>query len=255
MNKRDIFIVTSVAVSFVAGSGVGYFLAEKKLVKKFDEILEAELANTKKFYERKNKVGDFETPEAAFEALGIPEGVVEEAADAIVNYGAKFKYGEDADLIPPEQALLEVGGVRKIQDVNLPEEDVRVGNVFGKEPGEPEQITFEEFAQAGEDYDSENLTYYMGDKILAEMDDSMVDDIHRCVGLDNLERFYEDENLTELYVKNDRLKTVYEITRSTGKYSFEVAGLDDSGQQVDRNGDLQHSDNFAKMPRRRRLQD
>jgi hypothetical protein len=243
MNKVLIFSIASGVAGLGAGAGLGYYLAQEKLVKKFDEILEQQIADTKKFYERKHKVGDFETPEAAVEALGIPDGLVEEAADAVVNYGAMF--------IPAEKAVLVPEGVRTIQDVELPEQD-GLHNVFGKEPGEPEQITFDEFAQAGDEYDSETVTYYMGDRVVAEQDDSIIDDAHRCVGIDNLQLFHDDENLTELYVKNDRLKTVYEITRSTGKYSFEVAGLDDNGQQA---GDLQHADNFAKMPRRRRLQD
>lgn len=244
MNKVLIFSIASGVVGLGAGAVGGYFLAEKKLVKQFDEILETQLANTKKFYERIYKTGDFETPEAAAEALGVPDGPVEEAADAIVNYGAKF--------VPGEAAVITPSGILVDEALSTPAEMMggigadRNHNVFGKEPGEPEEITFDEFAQIGDDYDSETVTYYMGDKVVADSSDRHLEDDHRCIGLDNLQKFHLDENLTELYVQNDRLKTVYEITRSTGKYSKEVLDVDDS---------LEHADNFAKMPRRRRLQD
>lgn len=257
MNKVIVFSIVSGVAGLGAGAGLGYYIAQEKLVKKFDEILEKELANTKKFYERTNKVGRFETPQAAAEALGVPDSPVEEAADAIVNYGAKFVPAEAVEITNEGALVADMNEVGKLMADGL-SDGIEAGhqnarNVFGKEEGEPVRITFDEFAQAGDDYDPITVTYYMGDKVVAENDEPIQDD-NRCIGLDNLYLFHEDETLTELYVRNDRLKTVYEITRSTGKYSSEVLDLDDDGHQ--RGSHLQHSDEtFERRPRRQRLRD
>jgi hypothetical protein len=239
MDKRIILALTA-AASGTVGGFIGFKIASERLVKKFDAILEAELANTKKFYERKNKVGDFATPEAAVETLGIPDGPAEEAADAMVNYAAMHIPG-GAAVITNDGILVPEG---PLEEDPLARETAK--NVFGKEPGEPVLISFDEFAQIGDEYDQLSVTYYMGDKIVAEMDDSPIADDDRCVGLDNLHKFHEDEAITQIYVRNDRLKIVYEITRSTGKYSKEVLDLDDDGH-------LEHAETFERRPRRRQV--
>ena len=82
--------------------------------------------------------------------------------------------------------------------------------------GGPYVIKPEEFGCTEEDYDLIELTYY-ADGILADGMDEMVEDVDFTVGLDSLSTFgqYEDDSV---FVRNDRLKTDFEIIRSDEKY-------------------------------------
>lgn len=80
---------------------------------------------------------------------------------------------------------------------------------------EPYVITPEEFG-AKDDYDVVSFTYY-ADKLLADENDELVDDIKNVVGYDALNSFgeYEDDSV---FVRNDRLKCDYEVLLDERKY-------------------------------------
>lgn len=67
------------------------------------------------------------------------------------------------------------------------------------------------------DYTTAHLTYYSADDILADESDELIDDIDGIIGLDSLNHFgeYEDD---VLFVRNDELKTDYEIFYDSGSY-------------------------------------
>lgn len=72
-----------------------------------------------------------------------------------------------------------------------------------------------------EDYDTHSLTYY-ADGVLTDEQDNVIEDVDEIVGLESLETFgmYEADSV---YVRNDRLKTDYEILLDMRPYS-EVVG-------------------------------
>lgn len=74
----------------------------------------------------------------------------------------------------------------------------------------------EEFGE-NEDYTQISLTYYI-DKILADENDDIVDDVEETVGFDSLNHFGEYEN-DSVHVRNDRLKCYYEILLDQRSYS------------------------------------
>lgn len=80
---------------------------------------------------------------------------------------------------------------------------------------EPYVIAPEEFGEC--DYDTESLTYY-ADGVLTDDCDNPVSDIENTVGLEALNSFgeYEDDSV---FVRNDRLKTDYEILLDERKYT------------------------------------
>lgn len=73
-----------------------------------------------------------------------------------------------------------------------------------------------------ENYDVHTLTYY-SDGVLTDEQDNPIDDIDEVVGLESLETFgmYETD---AIYVRNDRLKTDYEILLDMRPYSEVVGG-------------------------------
>lgn len=80
----------------------------------------------------------------------------------------------------------------------------------------PYVIAPEEFGEEDE-YDTISLTYY-SDRVLADDDDKIVEDVEDVVGFGSLESFgeYEDDSV---YVRNDRLKCDYEILLDQRRYS------------------------------------
>lgn len=80
----------------------------------------------------------------------------------------------------------------------------------------PVVIPPEEFGEYF-DYDKISLTYY-ADHVLVDENDELIEDVEGCVGFDSLNHFgeYEDDSV---FVRNDRLKTYYEILLDLRTYS------------------------------------
>lgn len=85
--------------------------------------------------------------------------------------------------------------------------------------GEPYLIEPEEYVDGPEDYDRQALYYYAKDRTLCEDDDQEVEEEEACVGLD-----YEDVlgMQTTCWVRNDRLRVLYEIHRINDSYKEAV---------------------------------
>lgn len=81
--------------------------------------------------------------------------------------------------------------------------------------GEPYLIEPEEYVDGPEEYDRQALYYYAKDRTLCEDDDQEVEEEEACVGLD-----YEDvlDMQTTCWVRNDRLRVLYEIHRINDSY-------------------------------------
>ena len=90
-----------------------------------------------------------------------------------------------------------------------------------KNGSDPVTIPPDEFGE-DEDYDTEYLNYY-NDGVLADDCDIPIEDVDAVVGLDSLEQFGEWED-DIVHVRNDRLRTYYEITQDARNYSDVVGG-------------------------------
>lgn len=67
------------------------------------------------------------------------------------------------------------------------------------------------------DYNTQHLTYYADDEILADESDESIDDIDGTIGLDSLNHFGEFEDEV-VFIRNDELKTDYEVFYDSGSY-------------------------------------
>lgn len=71
-----------------------------------------------------------------------------------------------------------------------------------------------------DDYDTMQLTYFMGDKTLVdESADDTIDEPDLHIGLDNLAIFDEFQGASSIYVRNDILKMDFEILKDDCAYS------------------------------------
>lgn len=256
MQKQDILLGAGVVVSFAAGFGLGYYVVGKKLMTKYDQMLEAEIEETKKFFSVINRSEGYATPEEAAETLGVPAPV----AETLRRYDYTKTTVKPEDLEDPGSLTKHVyeaareAAVNEALTISAPIEEVR--NVFAdsaemeeaaiasmRDPEKPYIITPEEFAVNDPDYDQLSITYFEGDGVLTDDTNQHIPDDDRCVGLGNLEKFDEQEDIHTLYVRNERMKTDFEVTRSTGKFSEEVLGFEHS------------DDTYMRSRRKQRLSD
>ena len=91
----------------------------------------------------------------------------------------------------------------------------------------PHTIPPEEFGETC-DYDTISLTYY-ADGVLTDECDEIIEDVDDLIGEDSLNQFgvYEEDSV---FVRNDELKTDYEILRDERNYS-DVVGDSESDDE------------------------
>lgn len=104
---------------------------------------------------------------------------------------------------------------------------------------EPYVIHKDEFYNNEENYTQTTLTYYEGDQILVDEEDTPIYNHTSIVGPMLFGHGSGDPNV--FHVRNHKLKAEYEIIRDTGLYSVEVLGLEI--QENARASDLEHSRN------------
>ena len=94
--------------------------------------------------------------------------------------------------------------------------------------GEPYLIEPEEYHEGPEDYDHQALYYYAEDRTLCEDDDCQVEDEEECVGFD-----YEDKLDMQMtcWVRNDKLRVLYEIHRIDDSYKKAVLGISETPRE------------------------
>lgn len=99
---------------------------------------------------------------------------------------------------------------------NLSSSEISILNTLTYEKtiyNRPEIIDPDEYGE-NEDYDTLQLTYFMGDKKLVDEDaDDVIDEVDLHIGEENLKIFDEFPEATSLYIRNDELKMDFEILK------------------------------------------
>lgn len=101
-------------------------------------------------------------------------------------------------------------------------------NSVRKEPTvvlEPRVISPEEFEENEDEYEQITLYYYK-DKVLADMNDNIIEDVDGIVGLDNLKRIGEWED-DVIHIRNDGQERDYEILQDYGCFNDLVVSKHD----------------------------
>jgi len=244
--------VVIAVVSFASGLAVG----KNRYQKFYADFADSEIADAKKYYEnRLGKVADeavqeyekwlaeqeekeskpvtdddngreYTAEEQLAQFVGDPlesarnAAQEAEASQALTNYQGFFG---------PSQT-----SVQELESLTNPEVQQKVLEAFDTPPGSsPFVISQEDFmnspGEAGGDYPQETWTYYAGDDVLVDESDQIVDGSDRIYAVGNaLQHFGENASEPHLvYVRSPITGVDYEIARSEGKYSVEVAGLDE----------------------------
>lgn len=230
-NKNAQLIIVGTMGSAV-GAAAGYFTAQKRLEKKYADIAESEIEEARHYYALK----------------------VDEAKPSLEELAEKLGYGD------PKPAVIEVSEEETISYVDSDDHPVerteRISyNVFrdasqGAIPMDPLMenrgdskiyvITVDEFNENEDNYTQLELSYFEGDHVLSDEKDSPIEDMEKIIGPDALDRFghgSKDPNI--VYVRNHNLEVDMCITRSDGKFTVMVLGMDDPDE-------LRHSERIRK---------
>jgi hypothetical protein len=209
----------------IAGIGIGYIVAEKRLSRQFEIRLEKETAGMREFYQVVKK--PYATPQEAAKALIEDEPVESDGESTAAVIGDKIAYHkivkkEYKPLVDPEEELAMVG--------SRPPDEIKHHNLF---VAQPMVISQEEFLQNDTDYVQSTLTYYEGDGVLTDERESVIEDIDETVGLKNMTKFgtnASDPNV--VHIRNGRLQMEFEVCRDENSYSKIVLGMDADPPQL-----------------------
>lgn len=232
------------AVGLTVGAFGGYHFAKKKLKVKYEELANEEIRQAKEFYSALNeKPSPVDLAERYEDEVTEEDILARKAVAAFQDYaGGKTVREEDLAVSPGEdpaytedvegQLVEEVVEVREsirrnVFDNASSEDDLDYEEEMRNRTGDrPYVISKEEFLQGDQGFEQATLTYYEGDDVLTDDRDAPIDDTEGVVGNANLFRFglwSDDKNV--VYVRNEDKELDFEIVRSTGKYSQEVAGF------------------------------
>ncbi len=171
-------------ISFVVGVLAGSAAAALLLKKKYENMANEEIESVKKAFRKKQE--------------SIDKSLDELNAERMRGYSAELRKHNYAGCF---------------EDKDEGEEEKPAKGPYVIPPDD-----YGEF----DDYKTISLTYYSVDKVLADDDDNIVDDVANTVGEDVFERFNDDDYV---FVRDDWRKCDYEILCDNRAYS-EVVGVD-----------------------------
>lgn len=219
--KLAIAVGSTAIASLLAGAAAGYLFAKRQLSMKFDERLKAEIEETRAFYKKVYKEDEFQTPEKAVETL-LPG-----AAKALRAYkGIEPQVViTDEDLVEIRDKLIEANVFDNAGDST---EEIEETDIRNRTEEAPFILSKDEFMSNDSGYTQSTLTYYAGDGVLMDEREDRIDEVDKTVAERNLKRFgYGSGDPRVVYIRNDALEIEFEVLRHDGKYSKDVAGLEE----------------------------
>lgn len=220
-------------VGFAAGAAAGYFYAQRKLGFNVEETVTAVLERTDDI------VTTVEVPLVDDEQSKILRDFVDainelkEKKPVIEQVGSPKKDFTGYETI----TNLPTGDGREIpvaEDVEGWDYEEEVEN---RTPDAPYVIHRDEFFNRESGLHQSTLSWYEGDKILADENDVPVYAPEKVVGV--LRWGHGSGDDTVVYIRNDKLSAEYEVVKNPGSYQTEILGLD-AQEEADQN-DLKHS--------------
>lgn len=239
--------------TFGLGAVAGYFICKRKLRDQYRE----DVAEVQAFYrERLDELcmtpDDFEPDESDGDEYDAEAEA--QKAEVINNYrGEKRRYTVDytkpsleelgRSLREGASVVVDSNGEDKLGDVDPGEEVIdpdyeaemeQAAEEYARKRtenmkrGDPYLIEPEEYRDGPVEYEHQALYYYAKDRTLCEDDDSQVDDEEACVGFD-----YEDklDMQTTCWVRNDKMRVLYEIHRIDDYYTKAVLGISETPRE------------------------
>lgn len=201
MNKIKAIVV------FISGAAIGSAATWYYTKKKYESIATEEINSVKEVFSRRenpleNNSEELNDPEPENQELQEKANLAKDKPN-IIDYASKI---QDLGYSPDEG---ETNEETEVEEVPKMREDITKRNP------NPYVISPDDFAE-NEEYDVISITYY-ADKILADDNDELIEDVEGVVGFESLSTFGDyDDNA--VFVRNERLQTDFEILLDPRKY-------------------------------------
>lgn len=214
-------ITGTAVVSLALGAAAGYFVADRVLQAKYEQIVKDEIADAKIYYSMVHKKDGYASPVQ----------MAEDLIDVEVTTLQDLSSGEEIEVVRTDEMLgaLEIVSNIFSDERYISEDDVIDFDYEAEEAtrteDKPYVISKDEFDAKEKDYEQSSLTYYPEDDILADDHNAPVPDIDALVGISNLERFGVGSNDNNtVYIRNEYLEIEFEVTRSKETFAKDVFG-------------------------------
>lgn len=221
MRKDSIKKALFFGVGSLFGAGVLYALLNRDLERKYEDILDYELAAMKKYYKKRES----DLVDGLASQLPPPEGAEteqEESDPEDERLALKTELNRNQYWNPSTDE-----GTEKVVKVT---KTVEVQTETVNTPPRPEEgpyvITLEEFMYDHQEYEKSSIVYYEDDDSLVDEREELIDDIVKVIGPDALNFFgWESGSDDIVHVRNPNLSMDFEIARDLRGYSEAVLGI------------------------------
>ena len=212
MFKKVLSGLAIFAAGVVTGSIITNAVVKEKATREANEKAAEEIAEVREIYRNKTKKEEYEK-------------VAEESEKEVKEENEKV----DPLKVKPQTSREDYNSYYKMtqnytsQNEEKPKRASSISDLnaftYEKSVDRPYIIDPEDYGEE-DDYDTMQLTYFMGDKTLVdESADDTIDEPDLHIGLDNLAIFDEFQGASSIYVRNDILKMDFEILKDDCAYS------------------------------------
>ena len=202
-------------ICFGGGLAIGIGATYLYLRDYYNKLLDSETENLKKYYDdRENCLkeaslnSDIEEPEEAFETTKSDEN--------------RHKKDIVAPIEPDYEKIVEKLNYNQFS--TKPKADNVVESNSENEPTGPYPIDYELYSETTARYTTVLVSYFIEDDIVMYCDsDEMMDDPGKLIGNDNLADLRNNNDLDELYVRNEMMGIDYHIIKEMSSYEEYLA--------------------------------
>ena len=202
-------------ICFGGGLAIGIGATYLYLRDYYNKLLDSETENLKKYYDdRENCIkeasldSDVEEPEEAFETPKSDEN--------------RHKKDIVASIEPDYEKIVEKLNYNQFS--TKPKADNVVESNSENEPTGPYPIDYELYSETTARYTTVLVSYFIEDDIVMYCDsDEMMDDPGKLIGNDNLADLRNNNDLDELYVRNEMMGIDYHIIKEMSSYEEYLA--------------------------------
>lgn len=187
---------------FGAGLSLGVLGTKTYFERKYKQIADDEIASMKSYYDRRAVRIEKEKGDKKEEI--VVDGEIEKQTVG----GGLF-----LNMTPEHMKEMQI-------NYNTLSNDIVAGEHPIEEDYKPYLIDIDTFDETGDGYSKHELTYYMDDSTLVNVEEDIISAAD-TIGIDNLEVF-EEMDSEVCYVRNEALRADYELTKVFSSYSVIV---------------------------------
>ena len=202
-------------ICFGGGLAIGIGATYLYLRDYYNKLLDSETENIKKYYDDRENC----LKEASLDSD------VEETEEALET-PKSGKNGHKKDIVAPIEPDYEkiVEKLNYNQFSTKPKADNVVESNSENEPTGPYPIDYELYSETTARYTTVLVSYFIEDDIVMYCDsDEMMDDPGKLIGNDNLADLRNNNDLDELYVRNEMMGIDYHIIKEMSSYEEYLA--------------------------------